>query len=57
MAEEEKEKEDPIFEKLAPKECLILSRDSKGYNVACNVDGKITIKRVPLKESKVTKRK
>lgn len=51
MSEKEK-KEIPIYEKIAPNECLIISRDEDGILVACNKNGEIDIKRVsyPKKE-------
>jgi len=46
MPEKEKKKE-PIYEKLAPGEALIISKDENGcLEVAENVDGKIEIKKV-----------
>lgn len=42
------EKEIPIYERLAPKECLIISKTSKELIVACNVEGEIKVKRVPI---------
>ena len=45
MAEKEK-KEVPIYEKIGPDECLIISRDEKGILIACNKGGEIDIKRV-----------
>ena len=44
MAEEEV----PVYERLMPKECLIISKTSKDIYVVCNEDGEITFKRVPL---------
>jgi hypothetical protein len=48
----EKRKE-PIYEKLAPGEVLIISKDADGcLEVAENVKGKLTIRKVcPMKES------
>ncbi len=42
----ENRREEPIYEKLNPKECMIISRDAKGVLVACNEDGDIKLKRV-----------
>lgn len=42
------EKEVPIYERLAPNECLIISKTSKELIVACNVGGEIKVKRVPI---------
>ena len=39
-------REEPIYEKLNPRECMIISRDDKGVLVACNEDGNIKLKRV-----------
>lgn len=51
MATTQKARTEPIYEKLGPNECLIISRDTKGILVACNEDGKVTLKRVtPQKE-------
>lgn len=43
----ERKREEPIYEKLGPNECIILSRDEDGVLVACNKDGDIKLKRVP----------
>ena len=43
----EKRSEEPVYEKLTPNECMIISRDAKGLLVACNEDGDIKLKRVP----------
>ena len=43
----ENRREEPVYEKLTPKECMIISRDAKGLLVACNEDGDIKLKRVP----------
>ncbi|GEM_PF-4268100 len=43
----ETKEEIPIYEKLAPGECLIISRDERGILVACNKGGEIEIKRIP----------
>ena len=45
MVERNKE-EEPIYEKLSPNECMIISRDAKGILIACNKDGDIQLKRV-----------
>ena len=51
MESKEKKKE-PIYEKLAPGEVLIISKDADGcLEVAENVKGKLTIRKVcPVKE-------
>jgi len=38
---------EPIYEKLGPKECMIISRDSEGILYACNKNGKLEIKKIP----------
>lgn len=45
---EEKKKEEPIYERLEPKECLIISKSEKELLVACNEDGEVKVKRVQL---------
>lgn len=45
---EKKKKEVPVYERLGPKECLIISKSEKELLVACNEDGKVEVKRVPL---------
>jgi hypothetical protein len=42
----EKKKEEPVYEKLEPNACMIISRDDKGVLVACNKDGDVKLKRV-----------
>lgn len=51
MVENEKKKE-PIYEKLAPGEVLIISKDENGcLEVAENVEGKVNIRKVcPVEE-------
>jgi hypothetical protein len=51
MESKEKKKE-PIYEKLAPGEVLIISKDADGcLEVAENIKGKLTIRKVcPIKE-------
>jgi len=44
----EKKSEAPIYEKLDPNSCLIISRTSDDVLVACNKDGEITLKRIPI---------
>ncbi len=46
-----KGKEEPIYEKLGPKECLIVSRDEEGIFFACNEDGKPRLKKVRYSEA------
>lgn len=43
---ERNEEEEPIYERLSPNECLIISRDNKGILVVCNKDGDIEVKRI-----------
>jgi hypothetical protein len=44
-----KKKEEPIYEKLAPGEALVISKDENGcIEVAENVKGKIKIRKVCL---------
>lgn len=41
----------PIYEKIAPGECLIVSRDKDSILVVCNKDGKIEIDRISYPQS------
>lgn len=43
----ERKREEPIYEKLRPNECMIVSKDDDGILVACNKDGYIKLKRIP----------
>jgi hypothetical protein len=43
--------EEPVYERLQPKECLIISKTKDDILVACNVDGKIELKRIPIPKS------
>ncbi len=45
---EDKKKEMPVYEHLAPNECMIISKTDKDILVACNSEGDIKVKRVPL---------
>lgn len=49
---ENEKKKEPIYEKLTPGEVLIISKDEKGcLEVAENVDGKVSIRKVcPIEE-------
>ena len=47
----EKKEEEPIYEKLEPNACMIISRDDKGVLVACNKDGDVKLQRVPYPTS------
>lgn len=44
----EKEKEEPIYEKLAPGECMIISKKGKCVVYARNKDGKTELEEVCL---------
>jgi len=45
-------KREPVYEKLEPNSCYIISKSSKDVLVACNEDGKVSVKRVKIpKES------
>ncbi len=47
MTDDKKKKKEPIYEKLAPGEVLIISKDEDGcLEVAENVKGKVEIKKV-----------
>ncbi len=49
---DKKKKEEPIYEKLAPGEVLIISKDESGcLKVAENNKGKVTIRKVCSQES------
>jgi hypothetical protein len=43
-----KENAEPIYEKLAKDECLIIEKRSHELVVACNEGGRVRIKTVPL---------
>lgn len=49
-----KKKEEPIYEKLEPGSCLIISKTDSDVLFACNKDGEIKLRRVeiPGKEEK-----
>lgn len=56
MAEEEKlEKEEPVYEKLAPGETLIISKKGNCVTYATNEDGKVVVKKVCLTEGEKIK--
>jgi len=44
------EREEYVYERLEPKECLIISKTEKDLLVACNEDGNLVLKRIPLPE-------
>ena len=39
---------EPIYERLGPGECLILERTDEELLVACNDEGQVVVKKVPL---------
>ncbi len=45
-----KEKEEPIYEKLEPGSCMIISKSGKEFTYACNKNGEIKLKKVKLSE-------
>lgn len=45
------ENEIPIYEKISPGECLIISRDEKSILVACNNNGTIELNRISYPKS------
>ena len=45
---EKKKKEEPVYERLGPNDCLIISKSDKELLVACNEDGKLKVKKVPI---------
>ncbi len=42
-----KKREQPVYEKLAPSERLIISRDAERFTATCNKNGEVTFKHVP----------
>ena len=47
MTDEKRGKKEPVYEKLAPGEALIISRDEDGcLEVAENVNGKVQLRKV-----------
>jgi len=45
-----KKREEPIYEKLEPGSCLIISKNDTSVLIACNKDGKIELQRVRIPE-------
>jgi len=43
-----KRKEEPIYEKLVPNECLIISKTENEVIYACNEGGKIVVHTTPI---------
>jgi len=43
-----KKKEEPIYEKLDPNSCMIISKTDDDVLIACNKNGKIELRRVPI---------
>lgn len=43
-----KKKEEPIYEKLDPNSCMIISKTDDDVLVACNKKGKVELQRVPI---------
>lgn len=50
FTESKEGEEEPIYERLQDKECLIISRDREGVLIACNEDGEVKLERVPYPE-------
>lgn len=43
-----RKKEEPIYEKLEPNSCMIISKNTRNVLFACNEEGKIKLKRVKI---------
>lgn len=43
-----KRKEEPVYEKLEPNSCMIISKSTKDVLVACNEKGRVKLKRVKI---------
>jgi hypothetical protein len=41
-------KVEPVYEKLEPDSCMIISKSSKDVLIACNKKGEVTIKRLKI---------
>lgn len=52
MIEEKQKKQIPVYERLGPKECLIMYKSKDDLLVACNEDGKLEVKRIPIPDKK-----
>lgn len=50
MNEEESEKKEPVYEKLAPGEALIISKEGNCITYAVNENGKVILKKTCLIE-------
>ncbi len=48
MAANPRKKEIPVYERLGPKECLVVSKTDDSILVACNEDGKVRLRRVKV---------
>jgi len=46
--QEARPKRAAVYERLGPKECLILERTESDLLVACNENGKVIVKKVPI---------
>jgi len=49
-----KRKRTPIYEKLEPNACYIINRSNEDLLVACNNNGEIEVKRVPIPSKKTS---
>jgi hypothetical protein len=43
-----RKKEEPIYEKLEPNSCMVISKSSKDVLFACNEKGTVKLKRVKI---------
>ena len=43
-----KRKEEPVYEKLEPNACMIISKSSDNVLIACNNKGQVKLKRVKI---------
>ena len=43
-----KRKEEPVYEKLGPHDCMIISKSDRDLLVAINERGKVRLRRVPI---------
>jgi|APFre7841882654_1041346.scaffolds.fasta_scaffold105020_2 hypothetical protein len=47
----------PVYEKLEPGSCYIISKSKKDLLVACNREGNVEVKRVPIPKRSAEERR
>jgi hypothetical protein len=48
MAQKSRKKEEPVYEKLEPNSCMIISKSADAVLYACNEKGRVKVRRAKI---------